>query len=130
MLVSCSSPKHVDLRLSSVGDSMNYDQAILNVKAGSHVTLTFINNATMAGMKHNVVILKPKTNIKKFTAEALAHGPSYVPPSDNIIAQTTMTRPGETVSITFTMPNTKGYYPFVCTFPGHSETMQGVIRVN
>jgi len=36
----------------------------------------------------------------------------------------------ETISITFTMPNTKGYYPFVCTFPGHSETMQGVIRVN
>ncbi len=129
-IVACSAPQDVKLTLTSVGDTMKYNQEILQVKAGSNVTLTFINKAKMAGMNHNVIILKPKTNLKKFASEALAHGPNYVPPSDRIIAQTKMTNPGETVSITFVMPKEKGYYPYVCTFPGHASSMQGVIRVN
>ncbi len=129
MLVACSSPKDVQLTLSSVGDTMKYDQEVLTVKAGSKVTLTFINSAKMAGMNHNVVILKPKTNVKKFASDALAHGPSYVPPSDNIIAYTAMSNPGETVTVSFTIDK-PGYYPFVCTYPGHATSMQGVIRVN
>ena len=128
LLVSCSSNKEIEITLSSIGETMKYDQEILEIKTGSKVTLTFINKATMQGMNHNVVILKQKTNVKKFASQALSHGPSYIPPSDKIIAKTKMTKPGETVTITFTMPNKKGYYPFVCTFPGHASSMQGTIR--
>jgi len=26
------------------------------------------------------------------------------------------------------MPEKKGYYPYVCTFPGHASSMKGTIR--
>ena len=111
LVSACSAPKNIE------------------IKGGSEVTLTFINEATMAGMNHNVIILKPNTNVKKFASDALSYGPSYVPPSQDIVAQTKMTNPGETTQITFTLPNKKGYYPFVCTFPGHATSMKGTIRV-
>jgi azurin len=127
--ISCGGAKEVSVTLSTLGNEMKFDQEVLEIPAGSKVTLTFVNKATMEAMKHNVVVLKPKTNVKQFASEALAHGPSYVPANSNaIVAHTDMSNPGETVSVTFTMPEKKGYYPYVCTFPGHASSMKGTIR--
>lgn len=35
---------------------------------------------------------------------------------------------GETVSVTFTAPEERGEYGYVCTFPGHRAPMQGTMH--
>ena len=37
--------------------------------------------------------------------------------------------PDQEESIYFYAPRRKGDYPYMCTFPGHWQAMQGVLRV-
>jgi azurin len=37
--------------------------------------------------------------------------------------------PGKNYTITFKVPATPGDYPYLCTFPGHWRTMNGILRV-
>lgn len=53
----------------------------------------------------------------------------YVPEDDAVIAYTPMSQPGETVEVTFTVPEESGEYGYLCTFPGHWATMQGTMIV-
>ena len=54
---------------------------------------------------------------------------SFVPNSTDVIAHTTILQPESTETIYFTVPNKLGNYDFVCTFPGHSILMKGIMRV-
>ena len=38
-------------------------------------------------------------------------------------------QPGETLQARFTAPTQPGNYPFICTFPAHWRTMNGIIEV-
>ena len=42
---------------------------------------------------------------------------------------TALTLPETSDTIFFNAPATPGDYDFVCTFPGHSQLMKGVLRV-
>ena len=53
----------------------------------------------------------------------------YVPRSADVLYHTALLEPRKSESIFFEAPNTPGDYPFVCSFPGHAGTMQGVMRV-
>jgi azurin len=46
----------------------------------------------------------------------------------NIIAFTSLAKPGKTVKVTFDAPK-KGTYDFVCTSPGHNMMMKGTFTV-
>jgi azurin len=111
-------------------DAMKYDKNLFRVKAGESVELTFKNAGTMPkeSMGHNVVILKPGTDLATFGGEAAAaQADEYVPKSalSSVIAHTKLLGPGETDKITFTLE--KGTYDFICSFPGHYGVMQGKI---
>ena len=49
-------------------DNMKYDKTLFKVKAGKQVTLDFknIGKQPAAAMSHNVVILKPGTDVQAF----------------------------------------------------------------
>lgn len=117
--------------LHPVGDTMEYAETEIAVREGQTVTLTFENTATLEAMHHNVVVLQPGTDVDAFGMAAMgAADTDYIPsdPAGSIVAATSMSAPGETVSVTFDAP-APGVYPYVCTFPGHYVTMRGTLRV-
>jgi azurin len=112
-------------------DDMKYDRTLFKVKAGQKITLDFknIGKQPAAAMSHNVVILKPGTDVQAFGEAAIpAAKTEHIPPSmtDDVIAHTKLLGPGQTDQITFTLPDA-GVYDFICTFPGHFGTMRGKI---
>lgn len=83
----------------------------------------------MEVMKHNIVILKNKNVIDEVGKAALS-APNYLPKNKNILAASAMVGPSESTELIFDVPTEKGEYPFICTFPGHYQVMQGKIVVN
>ncbi len=110
-------------------DIMRYDKTELRAKAGQKVKLTLHHAGKLAkeAMGHNIVILKPGTDIAAFTAKAIgAKATDYFPESEagNVIAHSKLIGGGESTTIEFTAP-AAGTYPFICSFPGHSAFMKG-----
>ncbi|MDN5202542.1 azurin [Fulvivirgaceae bacterium BMA10] len=108
-------------------DQMRYDQEELRVKAGATVELTLNHTGELAKevMGHNLVILKPGTDITAFAQKAIAaKDTEYIPEGDEIIIHTKLIGGGESTTITFTAP-AAGTYDFICTFPGHYALMKG-----
>jgi azurin len=53
----------------------------------------------------------------------------YLPSSNAIVAFTFVIPPGGSHVTHFKAPAKAGRYPFLCTFPGHWQAMQGVLIV-
>ena len=111
-------------------DQLQYDITLFKVKAGQKITLDFKNIGTQpaAAMSHNVVILQQGTDVQKFGEAAVpAAATAHIPESmkDDVIAHTKLLGPGESDTIEFTVP--AGSYTFICSFPGHYQSMTGVL---
>ena len=117
-------------------DAMKYNITEIVTSAGSEITVNLTNTGTMpkVGMAHNFVLLKMGTDAEDFSLRAAMAGKDgYIPPdaADEILAMTGLAGPGETVSVTFTVPAEPGRYEYVCTFPGHFLAgMGGILVVN
>jgi putative membrane-bound dehydrogenase-like protein len=115
-----------------VRDVMKFDKTLLTAKAGTVVKIVFQNPDHM---QHNLVLIKPRTTEKVgAAADKLAADPNgtklnYVPRMPEVLAATPLVNPGANATITFTVPNVPGDYPFICTFPGHWRIMKGIMRV-
>ena len=116
-------------------DQLQYSTKAFEVTEGDKVTLSFkhIGQLPAAQMGHNLVILKPGTELPMFAVKcAPARDTGYIPQDEEskalIVAHTKMLGGGESDEITFTAP-AAGEYPFLCTFPGHFAIMQGVMTV-
>jgi len=62
----------------------------------------------------------------------MARDNSYIAPElkDQVIAATDLAGGGETVEVTFTVPEEKGNYTYLCSFPGHFlGGMKGTLTV-
>lgn len=120
------------IRLSAVPARMIFDKSVISVKAGSMVSLIFSNTDEMP---HNVVITSPGAVQKVGTAaDAMAAAPDgyqkhFVPAIPEVLYSTPLVQPGESFTLDFKAPLTKGDYPFVCTFPGHWQVMKGIIKI-
>lgn len=117
----------------TANDTMQFDKKTFEVPAGEEITLVFKNVGALpkAAMGHNVVILKPGSDVMGFGAGAVAAAATeYVPESgplaEQVVAHTKLLGPGESDTITFTL-ETAGVYEFVCSFPGHYALMKGTI---
>lgn len=127
-------PAHGQANLEiTANDTMQFNVKAFEVAAGEEVTLTLKNVGQLpkAAMGHNLIILKPGSNVIGFgTAAVPAVANDYVPQDAAnqalILAQTKLLGPGEEDTITFILPEA-GVYPFLCSFPGHFALMQGTI---
>ncbi|WP_286914406.1 azurin [Flavobacterium sp. UBA4197] len=113
-------------------DQMQYTTNELKATAGT-ITLTLKHNGKMekSVMGHNLVILKPGTDIAAFAQKAAeAKATDYIPESGkgSIIAHTKVIGGGESDTIEFTIAE-KGTYDFICSFPGHYAVMKGKLIV-
>ncbi|MDZ7805645.1 MAG: plastocyanin/azurin family copper-binding protein [Gracilimonas sp.] len=97
------------------------------------IRLKTVSNLPAAGMAHNWILLKMGVDPATFAQEALAaKANDYIPESrtNDIIAETGLAAAGETVEVTFTVPQETGNYDYLCSFPGHfAAGMKGVLNV-
>ena len=119
----------------SASDQMKFDTTDITAKVGQQLTIVLTNDGSMAkaAMAHNIVILKPGTDVMAFVASASKReADGYLPGDDqasHILVHTKMLGPGEEDTISFT-PKAPGVYAYVCTFPGHTAAgMRGTITV-
>jgi len=123
------SDKAITFRIASVDNSMAFDTTTLKVKQGQQVRLVFHNEATVAALPHNWVLVEPGTATAVASAGIQAgKSHDYVPDSPDVIAHAKLAAPGETVDVTFTAPK-PGTYPYICTVPGHAAVMKGQLLV-
>lgn len=118
--------------LEVVPEQMKFDLDTFAVKAGKKIILELDNRD---GMQHNLLILKPNSLQKVGeAADAMLRDPKasekhYVPDMPEVLFATEMLGPNDVYTLKFTAPTQPGYYPFVCTFPGHWRMMNGVMVV-
>lgn len=109
-------------------DLMKFNKSELKAKAGQKVkiTLRHIGKADKMVMGHNVVILKPGTDVAAFAGKAaMSKDNDYIPEgTTDVVAHTKMIGGGETAVVEFTAPEA-GEYDFICSFPGHFGMMKG-----
>ncbi len=111
-----------------------YNTKTLTAKAGTKVKITLENKSAIP-QPHNLLILKPGSKDKVTAlANAMLTDPNamakdYIPESDDIIIHTKLVQPGQSETLEFTVPDEAGEYPYLCTFPGHSILMNGILTV-
>ena len=102
------------------------------VQAGERISLTLINTDEMP---HNWVLTGWFTyELVGQLADAMVADPTaaerhYVPDDPSVLLNTRVLNPGESQTIHFNAPSEPGKYPFLCTFPGHWQTMKGTLIV-
>lgn len=122
--------KEINIILNS-DDLMRFDKNMLLVQSGQKITLTLnhIGKMDKLIMGHNFVLLKKDVDVMAFAEKAvLAKKNEYIPEGDEVIVYTKLLGGGESDTITFDAPE-KGYYTFLCTFPGHWGLMKGKLVV-
>ncbi|MGC6487622.1 MAG: PA14 domain-containing protein [Planctomycetota bacterium] len=121
-----------DIALGVLPGQLRFDRELLSVTPGSKVKLT-LNNTD--AMQHNFVLCVRGEGVAARVAAATlrlgaaASEKHYVPDSDEVLASTKAIFLDQSDTIWFRAPGEPGDYPFVCTLPGHSFTMKGVLRV-
>ncbi len=111
---------------------LRFEQERLQVRAGARVSLR-LNNPDV--VPHNWVLLAPGRlqavgdEVNRLIADPSAPARHYVPDSPDVLVWTDMLNPGEHMVIHFDAPPQPGLYPYMCTFPGHWQIMNGVLEV-
>ena len=112
---------------------LQYAQKELRVKAGAKVALTFRN--LDPSMPHNVVVVEPDRlstigeKSMKLAASPQGVDKHYVPQDKGVIALSPVLQSGNSYVMYFRSPRKPGSYPYLCTFPGHWQVMQGKLIV-
>jgi len=122
-----------------------YDLELLEAPAGAKVSLKFENKSkTPLIQPHNVIVIVPKEGEDKAAVVAAFNGllmglmqtdplgatQGKVPDSDyTVLGHTAMLQPGQEETIEFTIPEDASELIYICTFPGHIMTMNGIIKV-
>lgn len=116
-------------------DRMKFDITEIKAVPGEQIRIVFttVSKLPKAAMSHNVVVLEDNADVEAFAnASAMARDNDYIAPDmeDQIIAATPLAGGGETVEVTFTVPEDAGSYTYICSFPGHFlGGMKGVLTV-
>lgn len=129
--VSSGKPDQV-ITISVIKDQMKFSREAITVKAGTTVRLVFTNPDFM---QHNLLILKPGSQDKVgAAADELARASNgaelqYTPKMPEVLFATPLVNPQKSYTLTFRVPAVPGDYPYICSFPGHWRTMNGIMKV-
>lgn len=125
-------PRTIDI----VGtDDMKYSVTTITAKRGETIRIRLAAKGVLpkVAMAHNFVLLKIGTDILKLLQEGAPHrATDFIAPASmsQVIAKTSLAGPGETVQVTFKVPEKPGKYPYICTFAGHYQAgMKGTLIV-
>ena len=122
---------HKKLKVDAIG-GLQYQQKLLTAKPNQALALTLKNTDVMP---HNLVILTPGSTMKvgeasfKMLNDPKAGDKNYVPDLPEVLHVIPVINPKKQHTLHFRAPSTPGDYPYICTFPGHWQAMQGILRV-
>ncbi len=110
---------------------LQFDLVRFNAKPGEKLNLIFSNSDDMS---HNLLITKPGARLEVVN-EALKLGQKgpqmdYIPNSSSVLWAIPVVNPNQFRTLSFTVPQQEGIYPYVCTIPGHGFIMFGAMYVN
>jgi glucose/arabinose dehydrogenase/azurin len=120
------------VRITALVAQLKFDIEHFAVAPGEEVEIILVNPDHMP---HNLIVTKPgKLEDVSLKAEAMAAQPDafqkhFIPDTPDVLHATKLINHNEIARLRFTAPTTKGKYPYVCTFPGHWRTMNGVMDV-
>jgi azurin len=118
------------IMIKTVAEEMRYDTPSFTVSAGQLVTIQFENEDYSP---HNFIIGQPGSAEEIGTAAdqlgSNGFAKAFVPESDKIIIASDLLNYERFQVLEFHAPTVPGDYEFLCTFPGHRQTMNGVMRV-
>ena len=112
--------------------NLKYDKSTFSVYPGKKIKLVIRN---IDDMHHNLVICKPSKDKGMAVAEAATKlgvdgfNKHWIPEHKSILFASRMAEPHSTATIYFEAPAKTGKYPYVCTFPGHAQIMNGTMVV-
>lgn len=118
--------------LKTVQHEMKFAQEVLYAKAGTVLELVLDN---IDFMQHNFLLLAPGTTEKVgLASDKLAENPDglklqYIPDMPEVLYATPLVNPNQKFSLKFRVPDIRGKYPYICSFPGHWRMMKGVLIV-
>ena len=121
-----------EITIGTLHGQLRFSPEAFAVKPGSIIRLSFENSDEMI---HNLIFAKGDgKTIDRLAESALKLGEKgmemgFVPKDPSILASIGLVQPGKKASVEFTAPKELGDYPYVCTFPGHSLTMRGIMKV-
>ena len=116
-------------------DNMKFSVTSIEAEAGEQITikLTTKSQIPKMAMAHNVVVIDNQADVSAVAQASMkAKYNDYIAPEykDKIVAATGLAGGGETVEVTFTVPEEPGEYEYICSFPGHFQAgMKGVLTV-
>lgn len=117
----------------SVPYSMRYDRVHIVVEAGTPIEITIENPDQWL---HNLVIVTPGAleEIGVRASQMLPdsenwNGRQYVPNSEKVLFASRVIKNGQSDTITIVAPDAIGDYPYLCTYPGHWVSMNGILHV-
>jgi azurin len=116
-------------------DDMKYSVTRIDATPGEKLRIRLVSKGVLPkmAMAHNVVVVKLETDIELMLKEGAPYRENdFIPPSMQqlVIAKAHFAGAGERVQVTFTVPDTPGDYPFLCTFAGHYQAgMKGTLIV-
>lgn len=126
--------KSCSLEISG-NDMMQFDKKELAVAADCTevvLTLKHIGKLPASAMGHNWVLVKtPDMSAVSTAGMASGAANNYLPKGDKrILAGTKVVGGGESTSVTFATAQLKKgeSYSYLCTFPGHSALMKGILK--
>ncbi len=112
--------------------ALKFSATLIEARAGEALKLVFKNSDIMP---HNAVFVT-QGNLQKVgeLAFSMLNDPQaidkhYTPEVPEVIAGTHVVQPGGSHTLHFVAPSEPGDHHFVCTFPGHWMTMNGIFRV-
>lgn len=119
-------PVDAELVVVAARNAMRYETLRIEAPAGATVRLVIDNGTTTSpAMVHNVVVVRDEAAVGRVGREA-AGVRDNIPDDPGILAYTPLAGPGERRAVVFTMPP-PGEYPYLCTYPGHYQFMQGTL---
>lgn len=112
----------------SANDDIQYSQVVLEVEAGSRVSVTLVNKSK--DKQFNWVLTRFGQMLRVVTdGQTAGVSNGYLKPNDsNVIAHTRLLKAGESETITFDAPP-PGEYQFFSTFPGYYTRLNGKLTV-
>ena len=116
---------------------MKYDVKSFSVKPNSKVKVIFKNTDSLP---HNLIFCTPGKKKggdkgQEVIDAVLKLGDKGVKMDwepkghPRILASSGMVQPGKEVTFYFKTPKVEGDYPYICTFPGHYQLMNGVMGI-
>ena len=126
-VASLSQAVDTTIVIKASGSTLEFTPPRISVKNGMRVKIRFVNDGTLP---HNIVLPKSADDLDALADEAYGAGETnYVPMAskDKLIAYSTLASPGQTVEVTFVVPP-PGEYTYMCLFPGHANSMFGILR--